>query len=431
MKKCLIIGGGLAGLTAASILSSKNYSVTVLESSPKLGGRAYSFKDPESNSDIDNGQHILMGCYRETLSFLKLTGAENNFSYQKYLELSFLSEERIIYRLKADRFFYPFNLLLAVTGYNALTPGEKISFISFVIKLPLISKRDLANQNAGNWLRLNHQSFNSTRMFWEILCAAALNTSLDKASALLFHTVLLEIFFTGNRSSTIILPKKGLTESIIEPAENFIKKNNGIIIKSETVKKFIIKNGLIVSVQSQNFSIDDYDYVISAVPLFSLQKISGYKDLGLKSELEYSAIVNVHIWSEDILINQNFMGFLNSPLHWIFRKDNHYNIVISDADYLVDKTNTEIYNFVIMELSKFINFDPADIKSFKVVKEKRATFVPSGSALKQRPGTITNVKNLFLAGDWLDTGLPATIESAVKSGSMAAESILKRDHGHE
>ena len=151
----------------------------------------------------------------------------------------------------------------------------------------------------------------------------------------------------------------------------------------------------------------------------------------MKSELEYSAIVNVHIWSEDILINQNFMGFLNSPLHWIFRKDNHYNIVISDADYLVDKTNTEIYNFVIMELSKFINFDPADIKSFKVVKEKRATFVPSGSALKQRPGTITNVKNLFLAGDWLDTGLPATIESAVKSGSMAAESILRRDDSHE
>ena len=93
MKRCLIIGGGLSGLTAASILSSKNINVTLIESSPKLGGRTYSFIDKDTGTEIDNGQHIMMGCYKETLALLNLIGAQNNFDYQKNLYLKFIDRK--------------------------------------------------------------------------------------------------------------------------------------------------------------------------------------------------------------------------------------------------------------------------------------------------------------------------------------------------
>jgi len=115
---------------------------------------------------------------------------------------------------------------------------------------------------------------------------------------------------------------------------------------------------------------------------------------------------------------------LNSPLHWIFAKENHINIVISDANYLVDKTKVEILNFVIEELVQYTNIKDEDIQQYKIIKEKRATFVPNVSTLEKRPNSKTPVKNLFLAGDWTNTGLPSTIESAVKSGRIAAELVL-------
>ena len=115
---------------------------------------------------------------------------------------------------------------------------------------------------------------------------------------------------------------------------------------------------------------------------------------------------------------------LDSPLHWIFVKEKHINIVISDANYLVDKTKEEILKFVIEELMQYISIKDEDIQRYKIIKEKRATFVPNINTLDKRPNSETPIKNLFLAGDWTNTGLPSTIESAVKSGRIAAELIL-------
>jgi len=427
MKKVLIIGGGLAGLSAASILSSKNYSVTVLESSPKLGGRTFSFQDKKFDSVIDNGQHILMGCYKDTLSFLKLIGAQNKFDYQKNLELDFITEERFIYSLKANKLFYPFNLLYAVLKYDAFEFDDKIKFISFVIKLPFLSKRSLEKLSVKDWLKLHNQSSNTIKMFWEILCVAAMNTNLEKASALYFYKILVEIFFKGNFASTIILPKFGLSESFINPAKDFIISNGGKIFCSETVKEISLKNTVVNEVKTLNNSYKEYDFIISAIPLHSLQKLIGLDELEIKLELEYSTIVNIHIWSDGFDFDKRFIGLLDSHLHWIFKKDDHFNIVISDADYLAEKSKEEIIHFAAEELSKYINLDISKIKSYKILKEKRATFIPSNKILNHRPKSRTKIKNLFLAGDWIDTDLPATIESAVKRGRIAAESVLNLD----
>ena len=273
MKNCLVIGGGIAGLTAASILTSKNISVTLLEASPKLGGRTYSFKDQETKTTIDNGQHILMGCYIETLSFLKQIGAENNFVFQQNLKLIFLSKDKNKYQLNADKLFYPLNLLCAILNYDVLTLSEKLSFIGFILRLPFISQRTLKTKNVLDWLIQNNQNENSIKMFWEILGVGALNTNLKNASALLFHNILMQIFFNGNYSSTIVLPKFGLSESIVEPAEKYIFKNGGKIITSEKVKELKILNEKVIEVITDKSSYKDFDFVIFATPLFSIEKI--------------------------------------------------------------------------------------------------------------------------------------------------------------
>lgn len=425
MKRCLIIGGGVAGLTAASILSSKKIAVTLIESSPKLGGRTYSFIDKETDTIIDNGQHIMMGCYKEALSFLKLIGAENNFHYQKNLFLKIINKNKNQFNLDASTSFYPFNLILAIKNYNAFNFNDKISFILFLLRLPIISKNSLRKSTVREWLENENQNIDIIKNFWEILCVGALNTNLEKASAFVFYEVLMQIFFKGNFASTIILPKYGLSESIIKPAISFIEKNDGAIIASEIVREVFVKNQKIVLIKTNKMIYDNFDYIISAIPLYSLEKIIPKKNLGINLELEYSTIVNIHIWLKDINLQEKFYGLLNSPLHWIFVKEKHINIVISDADYLADKSKEEIFKLVIDELIQYTSIVSEDIIEYKIIKEKRATFVPTVDILNKRPDSRTPIKNFFLAGDWTNTGLPSTIESAVKSGRIAAENVIQ------
>ncbi|MDY0083891.1 MAG: FAD-dependent oxidoreductase, partial [Ignavibacteriaceae bacterium] len=166
-------------------------------------------------------------------------------------------------------------------------------------------------------------------------------------------------------------------------------------------------------------------FIISAVPLYNLERIIDLNILNINNQFEYSTILNIHLWIDELDLQEKFYGFLDSPLHWIFVKDEHYNIVISDADYLAEKDQNEIMKIVISELKKFFPVSAYDIKKYKIIKEKRATFIPDNKANRLRPKAETKIKNLFLAGDWTDTGLPATIESAVKSGRIAAEKVLE------
>ena len=424
MKRCLIIGGGIAGLNAASILSSKKIPVTLIESSPKLGGRTYSFLDRNTDTFVDNGQHIMMGCYNDTISFAKLIGAENNFEYQKNLTLNFLHKSKKQYQLNADAFFYPINLFYAIIKYNILSTKEKISFIVFILKFPLLSEKSLKNLNVKEWLEEENQSINTIKYFWEILCVGALNTSLEKASALIFYKIMIQIFLKGNFASTIILPKYGLSESIVDPAVSFIEKMGGKIIPSETVIELIVENQKIVSVKSETNSYNNFDFIISALPLYALEKIIQLKALDINFELQYSTILNVHLWISGLKFKEKFYGLLDSPLHWLFVKENHINIVISNANHLAEKSKEEIFDFVINNLEQFISINKGDVQHYKIIKEKRATFIPTIEISNRRPNSKTIIKNLFLSGDWINTGLPSTIESAAKSGRIAADLVI-------
>jgi predicted NAD/FAD-dependent oxidoreductase len=260
--------------------------------------------------------------------------------------------------------------------------------------------------------------------FWKIVAVGALNTSIEKASAKMFVDILKQIFFRGNSAATIVLPKFGLSESYCNNAEEFVVKNGGEIIKSEVVEKIIVSNDKVVELQTSKNNYSDFDFVVSAIPGFALSRIVDEKIKIEFPDFKYSSILNIHIWLKANDFPDGFFGLINSPLHWVFNKGTHLNIVISDADELINKSDDELLSMVKTEMKKFFLLDQEWIASYKIIKEKRATFIPSIDVIHKRPVQTTSIRNFVLAGDWVDTGLPSTIESAVKSGRVASDIIL-------
>lgn len=429
MEKVIIIGGGFAGLSAGVFLSKAGFKVEVLEASQKLGGRAYSFTDKETNTIIDNGQHILMGCYNETLDFLNLIGAKNNFNSQKKLKVNFLKENFKVYTLEAKTNFYPFNLLSGLLNYKAITLYERFKLLSFFLKIYFYSGSLLEKISIEQWLLLEKQNENIRKAFWEILAVGSLNTNIKNASAKVFSDILKKIFFRSNKAAAIILPKFGLSEMYCLKSKEFIESRNGKIILSETVDSVKLENNKIKEIKTNKRNITDFNYVVFAIPFYSLNKIlNNKKEFNfLDVDLQYSAILNVHIWLKENNLEKTFYGLINSSVHWIFNHGTHLTIVISDANHLIDKSKEELFELISTELEKFIRIKKEDILNYQIIKEKRSTFVPSNEILGKRPNAKTNIKNLYLAGDWIETGLPSTIESAVKSGKIVSE-IIPKNH---
>lgn len=425
MKKCIVIGGGLAGLSSAVFLADSGLSVEVIEASSRLGGRAYSFIDKQTDSSIDNGQHILMGCYEDTLRFIKLIGAEKNLFIQKKLEVNFLKPGFSVQKLKAFPLPYPFSLLCGLLNYKALLLNERLRFLKFFLKIYFSSSKKLENLSVFDWLEIEGQTEKIQKAFWELLAVGALNANIKKASASTFSDILKKIFFRGNKSAVIIIPGKGLSDVFCADAENFLRNHQSVISLNEEAIGFIWDREKITCIKTNKREIKDFDFLVTAVPPFALQRIiPDYYFEGM-NDFEYSTIVNIHIWLKENRLPEKFYGLIDSPVQWIFNHGTHLTLVISDANYLADTAKEEIINMAAEELCRYTGIEKKMITAYKVIKEKRATFIPSAKILNKRPAPQSNFNNLLFAGDWINTGLPSTIESAVKSGRMAAELIVK------
>ncbi len=423
MPDHIIIGGGFAGLSAAVHLTNKSKKIELIEASQKLGGRAYSLTDKSTNTIIDNGQHIMMGCYRETLNFFEMIGATENLIFQEKLKVDFLQSYFRLVPLEVSSKIYPINLLTGLLRYKAISLKERMILLKFFLMLLLSSDRDLSKMTIFDWLNQEKQNEKIRKSFWEILAVGALNTSVYKASAKVFKDILEEIFFRGNKAATIILPKAGLTETYCNAAARYIQDRRSEISLGEQVNKLISEGNRIKVIETNKRVIKDFKYVISAIPYYNLKKILPSGKIIPDPGLEYSSILTVHIWLKENKLDNTFYGLIDSDIHWIFNHGTHLTLVRSDANELIEKSKEEIFEIVKKELYKYCFIEKENIIDYRIIKEKRSTFIPSNEILYKRPGTETKFSNLLLAGDWINTGLPSTIESAVKSGRMAAEFI--------
>jgi hydroxysqualene dehydroxylase len=433
MKKCLVIGGGFAGLSAAVYLSEKHFKVTLLEASPKLGGRAYSLSNEKLNSRFDNGQHIMMGCYENTIDFIRKIGAFDLLDIQKSLEVNFVKPGGTVYKLKSPEYFYPLNLLVGILNYKALSLKERLKILDFFLDLICCFPEDLGDKNIFEWLKEKKQSDNAIKSFWEILIVGMLNTNPENASAKLFAEVLKRVFLNGSQSASIVIPRTDLSNLYVRQSEEFIKNNSGEIRLSEKVQKFFIENNRIEKVVTDKNEYEDFDYVISAVPPHAFEKIefvaldnSSINPLEelkkIAEEIKYSPILNVHLWLRENPFTEKFYGLIDSKIHWIFNHNSHISITTSNAAVFVLMEEKEILSSFYSEIKKYFPIFNQDlIIDSKVIKEKRATFIPDTKTTSARERVLTTFGNMIIAGDWANTGLPSTIEGAVLSGRAASE----------
>lgn len=431
MKLVTIIGGGLAGLSSAVFLHKKGYNVQLFESSPKLGGRAYSFYDREKNLYFDNGQHILAGWYENTFEYLKAIGSYDKLNFQSNLEVNFYDTNKDSFNLKTYNLPAPFNLLIGLLNFKALSTSDKFSV--FKIYKIFTDKNLEKLSNVAELLKAIKQTPTLIQYFWEPFILAVFNAKPESINCKIFLEIL-KNGFSKKSFSNLVIPKVNLNELFIDDALTYFEKNNIKVVEKEKISKLFFNGNTIDYAVTESGNKIKSDYYISAVPFFRFKELFEINDYNQyfkgRGNLHSSSIISLHLFFEnevpaDLLKNNSFgmTGLIGTKVQWIFKRNpKHLSLVISASDFLdelTDESNETIYKNCLSELSKCLKgFDELKVKDYKIIKEKRATFIPDNESINERPNQKTAIQNFFIAGDWTNTGLPATIESAIKSSKI-------------
>jgi squalene-associated FAD-dependent desaturase len=416
MKKVLIIGGGLSGLASAIFLLRAGYQIELIEAAPKFGGRTYSFDYKGVN--VDNGQHILMECYTNTLEYIDIIGSRNLFAFQNSLSLNSIDGEGNYYRLKTSKYFHPLNKLFGIMNFKLLTFSERLALSKFLIKLKYLDENEIKQSTTSEFLEEQKQSERVINLFWKNVVESTMNTALASASAKMFVRIAKIIFFSNKNSANAVIPNRDLTSALVTPAINKIIESGGKISSSEKAISFDIEGEKIISVKTNKRRIKIFDFIISAIPEYGLKKISVNNSANKieTEELSYSSIVTVHMFLDKNPLTEKMYNMVNSEFDWLFNHGTYITLLKSNAVRLVNLDKNKVIKIAFSELKKYFTIlTNREIKDYIVLKEKRATFISDHDSIKKRKSVLNPYLNLFLVGDWVDTGLPATIEGAIKS----------------
>ena len=435
----IVIGGGLSGLTAAVDLSARGHRVCVLEQRGRFGGRAYSYLDKERGDIVDNGQHLLMGCFRETRRFLDMIGAQGKLTVQKNLEVTFYHPEKGIVVFRCPPLPSPFHIGVGLLRLKVLSMTDRLKLFSVLWEVAFGKDRLLKSDNltVDEWLTLCNQSEPCKKYFWNVIATATLNDNPKYAAAGLFVKVLREGFLNGRENSVLMIPNTGLSELYVEDARRIIETRGGQLMTNAEVAKVEFSGSEAVGVNLKNGERIPAQVVISSVPLYDLRTIVPDWSTQIPAPsnnlnwIPSSGIATINLWLDRPIMEQEFVSVLDSPIQWIFnkskvflngKKDSSYlSCVISGAGEMLAWEKEQLVRLALDEVGKvYPQASIAELVHSVVVKEKRATLSSSPAMQRYRLPARTSWENFFLAGDWTDTGLPATIESAVKSGFTAA-----------
>ena len=441
----IVIGAGFAGLSAASRLTRRGARVLVLEARARLGGRATAFPDRDTGELVDNGQHILLGCYTETFSFLRDIGAHDNVRLEPQLAVTMIDRAGKRTRLSCPALPAPLHLVAGVLEWEALSWRDRLSMLRMATPLKN-ARRELqgspvkaasAGETVENWLVRNGQTPRLRELLWNPLALAALNQPPDQASAPPFARVLAEMFSDDPRAAAIALPTKPLHLMYAEPARQYIESHGGMVRTGATAKVVLTARGDAVAGVRVGGETWQAGHVISSVPWFAFPELFDEEPPALRGVIDRarrtasSPIVTVNLWFDRRVLDEPFVGLPGRAMQWVFDKRlvfgeaaSHLSIVSSGAASILAETNEALIRAAHEELLDALpDVRAARLLRATVVREPRATFslAPGQPA---RPSTETDLKGFLLAGDWIDTGLPATIESAVRSGHRAAERCI-------
>jgi len=444
----VVVGAGFAGLSAAARLTRDGARVLVLEARARLGGRATAFADRDTGELVDNGQHVLLGCYTATLSFLADIGASDHVRTQAELAVTFIERGGRVSRLRCPSLPSPWHLVAGVVRWSALGWADRLAILRMAA--PLRSAQRAMKRGAGptpggprskeaahdetvrDWLVRHGQTPRIRELLWDPLALAALNQPPEAADSATFARVLAEMFGPNPASAAIVLPTRPLHQMYAEPARGYVEQHGGSVCTGATAR-IRIEDGAVAAVET-DAKAWSAPVVICAVPWHALPDIFDGDVRPLRDTLEAardtaaSPIVTVNVWFDRVVMDEAFVGLPGRIMQWVFDKRavfgetaSHLSLVSSGAADVLRWTNIQLIETALAELREALpRVRDARVVRSTVIREPRATFslAPGQPA---RPSTLTPIRGLFLAGDWIDTGLPATIESAVRSGHLAAE----------
>jgi len=454
-KTVAIVGGGLAGLAAGCALSDAGFEVTVYERRPYLGGRASSYEHPGTGEVVDNCQHVLLGCCTSLIDLYRRIGVEDRIRW--YDRLTFLEPGGRASEIAMSGLPAPMHTAPSFLRARMLSLRDKLAIARAMLALmPALPPDD--GRSFLEWLKQHGQTERAIERFWKVILVSALNEDLDRVSVPNAALVFRESFLKSPQAGRMGVPTVPLTE-LYGRAGDYICARGGHVELRATIEALVphpraASFGTGVGQPHNRFDtavklcVRDSsgtrevlpDFTIVAVPFDAVLRLlpdtSNARPLReLLGRFETSPITGVHLWFDREITDLEHAVLLDRTIQWMFHKSkiqdrsrldlgSYVELVISASKSLLNKSRSEIIDLALRELADYF---PAvrESKLLKstVIKEVHATFAPLPGSDSYRPSSETPWPQLFLAGDWTATGWPATMESAVRSGYLAAQAL--------
>jgi hydroxysqualene dehydroxylase len=403
-----VIGAGLAGLAAAIRLTAHGTSVSLHEAAGQAGGRCRSYHDPVIDMVIDNGNHLVLSANHAALAYLAAIDAAEMLVGPKHAEYAFVditSGERWVLRMGDGR------LPWWILHKGRRVPGTKAAdYLALVGVLWAGENKTICETIECKGLLYERLA----RPLW----LAALNTAPHEASARLAAAVTRATLGRGGRYCRPLIAHHGLGKAFVEPALRFLRARNVPIEFGHRLRALDFSKDRVVTLDfgEEKLRLGDNDCVILAVPAVVAAELVP----ALVSPNEFRAIVNAHFRIDPPPWLAPIVGVVNGTVEWLFSFKQRISVTISAADRLLDMPREALASKIWEEVAVVAQL-PNAMPPWQIVRERRATFAATPSQNARRPGCATTWSNLFVAGDWTDTGLPATIEGAIRSGNRSAE----------
>ncbi len=406
-----VIGAGIAGLSAALHLTEAGFTTVVHEAAGAAGGRCRSFFDPAIGTVIDNGNHLLLSGNHAALSYLKRVGTLDGLSGPEAAIFDFAdlrTGER--WRLRPNDGRAPWWLF----DRKRRAPGT--TFQEYLAPLPILWSPSSATVASAMLC-----SGPLYERLWRPVLLAGLNTEPKESSAALAGALLRNTLGAGGRACRPLIASAGLSRTFIDPAIAFLVGNGGVMRLSERLRQVRIGGirATALEFETGSLALGYNDAVVLAVPPWTAQALLP----DIKAPDEFRAIVNAHFRMAPPAGHPAIVGVVGGVSQWVFAYPGRLSVTISAADALIDRPREALAGEIWQEVAELTGL-ASSLPPWRIVKEKRATFAATPAQDAKRPEKRTLWNNVYLAGDWVQTGLPATIEGAVRSGYEAASCVI-------